>query len=109
MPNEGFSASNNRGIELTSAPFVLLLNPDAVLGEGALDALLESAERNPRAGIIGPAILNPDGSAQAVLVGPLPVAVVVSLAARVALRASACAATASSRPGSPRTPRRSTG
>ena len=72
VPNAGFSASNNRGIELTSAPFVLLLNPDAVLGEGALAALLESAARNPRAGIIGPAVLNPDGSAQANSFGRFP-------------------------------------
>ncbi len=72
VPNKGFSASNNRGIELTSSPFVLLLNPDAVLRKGALDALLESAKRNPRAGIIGPAILNPDGSAQANAWGRFP-------------------------------------
>jgi GT2 family glycosyltransferase len=72
VPNAGFSASNNRGIELTSGPFVLLLNPDAVLGEGAVTALLESAERNPRAGIIGPAVYNPDGSAQANAFGRFP-------------------------------------
>ena len=72
VPNAGFSASNNRGIELTSAPFVLLLNPDAVLGQGALAALLDSAARNPRAGIIGPAVLNPDGSAQANSFGRFP-------------------------------------
>jgi len=72
VPNAGFSASNNRGIELTSAPFVLLLNPDAVLGEGALAALLESAARNPRAGIIGAAVFNPDGSAQANSFGRFP-------------------------------------
>lgn len=72
VPNAGFSASNNRGIELTSAPFALLLNPDAVLGDGALSALLESAARNPRAGIIGPAVFNPDGSAQANSFGRFP-------------------------------------
>jgi len=72
VPNEGFSASNNRGIELTSAPFVLLLNPDAVLRPGAVEALLASAERNPRAAIIGPAVLNPDGTAQAYSWGRFP-------------------------------------
>ena len=51
---------------------MLLLNPDAVLRKGALDALLESAKRNPRAGIIGPTILNPDGSAQAYAWGRFP-------------------------------------
>ena len=72
VPNKGFSASNNRGIELTSAPFVLLLNPDAVLRPGAIEALLASAEHNPRAGIIGPAVLNPDGTAQAYSWGHFP-------------------------------------
>ena len=72
VPNAGFSASNNRGIKLTDAPFVLLLNPDAVLGEGALAALLDSAARNPHAGIIGAAVFNPDGSAQANSFGRFP-------------------------------------
>ncbi len=75
VPNKGFSASNNRGIELTSAPFVLLLNPDAVLRHGALDALLASAEaqsarRHHRAGHPQPRRL---GAGE--LVGALPVAV----------------------------------
>jgi GT2 family glycosyltransferase len=65
VPNAGFSASNNRGIELTSAPFVLLLNPDAMLGDHALESLLETASDNPRAAIIGAAVYNPDGSARA--------------------------------------------
>lgn len=65
VPNAGFSASNNRGIEATHAPFVLLLNPDAMLLPGAVDAVLASADANPRAGIIGALVLNPDGSAQA--------------------------------------------
>jgi GT2 family glycosyltransferase len=77
VPNAGFSASNNRGIELTAAPFVLLLNPDAVLGDGALAALADSAARNPRAGIIGPAVLNSDGSVQANSFGRFPTLVSV--------------------------------
>jgi GT2 family glycosyltransferase len=81
VPNAGFSASNNRGIELSSGPFVLLLNPDAMLSDGALAALLDSAERNPRAGIIGPVVFNPDGSAQANSYGRFP-----SLASAISLR-----------------------
>jgi len=81
VPNKGFSASNNRGIELTSAPFVLLLNPDAVLRPGAIEALVASAEHNPRAGIIGPAVLNPDGTSQAYSWGRYP-----SLASFLSLR-----------------------
>jgi N-acetylglucosaminyl-diphospho-decaprenol L-rhamnosyltransferase len=41
--NDGFAAGNNRGIAATGAPFVLLLNPDALLLPGALDALVATA------------------------------------------------------------------
>ena len=73
VPNAGFSASNNRGIELTEAPFVLLLNPDAILGDGAIESLRATRCRtNPRAAIVGAAVYNPDGSAQANSYGRFP-------------------------------------
>lgn len=65
VPNVGFSAGNNLGIELTSAPYVLLLNPDAALQPDALATLVGVAETHHNAAIVGPAIFNPDGSAQA--------------------------------------------
>jgi N-acetylglucosaminyl-diphospho-decaprenol L-rhamnosyltransferase len=72
VPNHGFAAGNNRGIEATSAPYVLLLNPDAVLQEGALDALVTTLEARPRAAIVGSLVLNPDGSTQANSYGRYP-------------------------------------
>jgi N-acetylglucosaminyl-diphospho-decaprenol L-rhamnosyltransferase len=81
VPNAGFAAANNRGIGLTDSPFVLLLNPDAVLRPGALDALLATAEANPQAGIVGPLVLNADTSVQANSFGRFP-----SLATAVGLR-----------------------
>ncbi len=72
LPNAGFAAANNRGIEATDSPFVLLLNPDAVLCPGALQALEATAEADPRAGIIGALVLNPDGSVQANSFGGFP-------------------------------------
>lgn len=72
VPNLGFAAANNRGIEWTSSPFVLLLNPDAVLCTGALDTLLATANANPRAGIVGPLVLNVDASVQADSFGRFP-------------------------------------
>jgi hypothetical protein len=72
IANLGFAAANNRGIELTGLPFVMLLNPDAVLLPGALDALLATAQTNPQAGIIGAKILNADGSVQAGSFGRFP-------------------------------------
>jgi N-acetylglucosaminyl-diphospho-decaprenol L-rhamnosyltransferase len=82
VPNHGFAAANNRGIESTSSPFVLLLNPDAALCPGALSTLLVTAEANPRAGIVGPLILNVDGGVQANSFGRFP-SLVSSLSLRL--------------------------
>ncbi len=72
VPNSGFAASNNRMIEATDSQFVLLLNPDAVLLPGALETLEDAAEHNPRVGIVGALILNPDGSVQTGTSGRFP-------------------------------------
>jgi GT2 family glycosyltransferase len=62
--NEGFGRACNRGWRATRAPFVLLLNPDTELQPGALSALLAFAADQPRAALVGPRIVNPDGSLQ---------------------------------------------
>jgi N-acetylglucosaminyl-diphospho-decaprenol L-rhamnosyltransferase len=81
IPNRGFAAGCNRGIEAGTAPFVLLLNPDAVLLPGALAALEAAADANPLAGIVGAVVLNADGSVQAGSFGRFP-----SLASVMSLR-----------------------
>jgi N-acetylglucosaminyl-diphospho-decaprenol L-rhamnosyltransferase len=63
--NLGFARGNNRGIDLTKGTYVLLLNSDAFLTEGALAALLRTIEQHPQAGIVGALLINPDGSFQA--------------------------------------------
>jgi len=62
--NVGFAAGNNEAMRLARGECMFLLNPDTVLPEGALVELLEVADANPRAGAIGPKLLNPDGSLQ---------------------------------------------
>lgn len=62
--NRGLCAGWNRGIVSTSAEHVLVLNADAWLVDDALPALLDAAERHPRAAVVGPRMLNPDGSLQ---------------------------------------------
>ena len=64
--NRGFGAGCNRGITfaLQQRPdleHVLLLNPDAQLAPGALEALLTTSERHPEAGIVGCHIDDGDG------------------------------------------------
>jgi N-acetylglucosaminyl-diphospho-decaprenol L-rhamnosyltransferase len=60
----GFAANANRGIAATSAPFVVVANPDTEAAEDAVSALVQFAEANSRCGIAGPKLLNPDGTMQ---------------------------------------------
>jgi GT2 family glycosyltransferase len=62
--NRGFAAANNQALAVARGEFLLLLNPDTVVPPGALVRLVESARQRPEAGIIGPKLLNPDGSLQ---------------------------------------------
>ena len=62
--NRGLAAGWNRGIAETAAEHVLVLNADAWLAEGAVDGLLGTAARHPRAALVGPRLVNLDGSLQ---------------------------------------------
>jgi GT2 family glycosyltransferase len=62
--NDGLAAGWNRGIAETASEYVLVLNADAWLVEGALSSLVAAADRQPSAAAIGPKLENPDGSLQ---------------------------------------------
>lgn len=63
--NEGFATGVNLGVRSTSsAPYVLLLNPDCVADGEAITGLVAFAEARPDAAVVGPRILNADGSVQ---------------------------------------------
>lgn len=62
--NTGFSGGNNVALEGWSCDWALLLNSDATVAPGGLDALFDFAESQPQVGIIGPKVINPDGSIQ---------------------------------------------
>lgn len=57
----GLPANLNTGIRGSSAPFVLLCNPDLEFRPGAVDALADFLEEHPRAGMAAPKLLSPDG------------------------------------------------
>jgi len=62
--NLGLGAGWNRGIRETTSPYVLILNADAwAVGDG-VDRLLEFAKTRPDAAVVGPKLLNTDGSLQ---------------------------------------------
>ena len=60
--NLGYAKAVNRGVRGTDGEFVLVLNPDCIVGEGALQALVAWMRVHPRCGIAGPLIRNPDGT-----------------------------------------------
>ncbi|MFQ3610289.1 MAG: glycosyltransferase family 2 protein [Fimbriimonadales bacterium] len=62
--NLGFSRGHNLIAQGAQGDYLFLLNPDTIVLPGALDLMVEYAERHPDVGIIGPKILNPDGSLQ---------------------------------------------
>lgn len=51
--NIGFAMGNNEAIRTVDCEYVLLLNPDTVVLDQAINRLLEFAEQNPSAGIWG--------------------------------------------------------
>jgi GT2 family glycosyltransferase len=58
--NAGFASGNNLGIRRAlerGADFVWLLNDDTVVEPGALEAMLDVTDREPRAGVIGCVLL----------------------------------------------------
>jgi N-acetylglucosaminyl-diphospho-decaprenol L-rhamnosyltransferase len=62
--NPGYGAASNVAFSLCRSEYVLLLNSDTELKPGALEALTAHLDRCPRAGIVGPRLLNPDGTLQ---------------------------------------------
>jgi len=62
--NRGLAAGWNAGVAHTSGRWVLLLNSDAWVHEGALDALVAFADARHEAAVVGPRLRNPDGTLQ---------------------------------------------
>jgi GT2 family glycosyltransferase len=59
--NTGFAAAANQAAELAHGEYLLFLNPDTLVLEGAFDRMLEFARRRPGAGIWGGQTLFEDG------------------------------------------------
>ena len=60
--NRGFSAANNQAIRLSTSQYVLLLNPDTIVGEDVLQGCMDFLDAHPQAGATGVRMLNADGS-----------------------------------------------
>jgi len=62
--NRGFTGGHNHAAELRRGEHLFPLNSDAVVRPGAVRELLNYLAANPEVGIVGPRLLNPDGSLQ---------------------------------------------
>ena len=62
--NLRFAKGNNVGIDISQGEYVLILNPDTIIHDGALDKVVAYGDRHPEAGAFGCKVLNIDGSYQ---------------------------------------------
>ena len=60
--NLGFAAATNLGARRGDAPYLLALNPDTAVTDGALDTVLEAIAGHAEVAVAGPRLLRPDGS-----------------------------------------------
>ncbi|MFH1561640.1 MAG: glycosyltransferase family 2 protein [Patescibacteria group bacterium] len=62
--NLGFGKANNQGIKTAQGEYVLLLNSDTIIKEGAISQTVHWMAAHPEAAVAGCKLLNPDGSSQ---------------------------------------------
>lgn len=62
--NVGFGRANNQAFAATDAPLLFLLNNDAAVYPGTIDTLIETVRSSERIGVVGPRLLNPNGTLQ---------------------------------------------
>jgi N-acetylglucosaminyl-diphospho-decaprenol L-rhamnosyltransferase len=74
MQNSGFGRGCNLGFAQVTTPYTLFINPDAVVEPAAIRTMLQFMEENPRAGIVGPAIVEgaDEGRSELQVTGPRP-------------------------------------
>ena len=60
--NLGYGGGANLGLATSTSEWAVVANPDLVWEPGSLDVLLEAGEAEGRAGSLGPALLNTDGT-----------------------------------------------
>ena len=62
--NRGFAAANNQGICVARGRYVLLLNPDTLILDGAIAKAVRFADQYPKAAVVGCRTVCGDGSLQ---------------------------------------------
>jgi GT2 family glycosyltransferase len=62
--NLGFIKANNIGIKNSKGRYILSLNNDTVVKDGAIEQMIDLMDKTSDAGAVGPKLLNGDGSIQ---------------------------------------------
>ncbi len=62
--NKGFAAANNQAIRATGARYVLLLNPDTIVLDGAVGKCVRRMDADPAVGALGCKVFWPDSKVQ---------------------------------------------
>ena len=62
--NLGYGAAANEGFNRATREYLLLINPDATLEDGALERLVAAADRYETAGIVAPRLMDAEGHVQ---------------------------------------------
>lgn len=63
--NLGFGKANNQGIKIAQGKYIMLLNSDTIVKPGAIELLVEYLDTHPVTAVVGPKLLNVDGTPQA--------------------------------------------
>jgi hypothetical protein len=62
--NGGFAIGNNLGIAKARGTYIMVINPDIAVVPGSIEAMHLFMEQHSDIGILGPKLINPDGSVQ---------------------------------------------
>ena len=62
--NTGFASANNDAISKCAGDYILLLNPDTLILENAIEKMVKFMDENAQTGIAGCKVLNEDGTLQ---------------------------------------------
>jgi len=62
--NLGFAKANNIGINESTGRYVCLINSDVIVPDNCLDIMCGYMDQHQEIGILGPKVLNPDGTLQ---------------------------------------------
>jgi GT2 family glycosyltransferase len=82
--NKGISVGRNQGMRISRGRFIVMLDSDAYVTEGALQTLADYLDEHPQVGLVGPRLENVDGSLQlSCRRFPTPMALVANRVARL--------------------------